>query len=69
MAAESMSEGKSRPRLRRWMVTSLAVVVVLIATLVGWTLYQNTYDIREEKSDDHRGIGAAPGSPCTARTR
>ena len=31
------------------MVTSLAVVVVLIATLVGWTLYQNTYDIREEK--------------------
>ena len=49
MAAESMSEGKSKPRLRRWMVTSLAVVVVLIATLVGWTLYQNTYDIREEK--------------------
>jgi dipeptidyl aminopeptidase/acylaminoacyl peptidase len=31
------------------MVTSLGVVGVLIVGLVGWTLYQNSYDIREEK--------------------
>ncbi|WP_375129355.1 alpha/beta hydrolase family protein [Rhodococcus sp. AD45-ID] len=31
------------------MIASLGVVVVLIIGLVGWNLYQNTYDIREDK--------------------
>ncbi|MDV6268653.1 CocE/NonD family hydrolase [Rhodococcus globerulus] len=49
MAVQSVSERTNSPRLRRWVITSLGVVVVLIIGLVGWTLYQNTYDIREEK--------------------
>ncbi|TSD45175.1 alpha/beta hydrolase [Rhodococcus sp. KBS0724] len=49
MAVRSVSERKGNTRLRRWMVTSLGVVGVLIVGLVGWTLYQNSYDLREEK--------------------
>ena len=49
MAVHSAGERKSNSRLPRWVLTSLAVVVVLIVGLVGWTLHQNNYDIREEK--------------------
>ena len=49
MVVQSVSERTNIPRLRRWVITSLGVVVLLIIGLVGWTLYQNTYDIREEK--------------------
>ncbi|MCJ0904495.1 S9 family peptidase [Rhodococcus sp. ARC_M6] len=43
------------------MVTPLAVVVVLIVGLVSWTLYQNNYDIREEKVMITGGSVPLPG--------
>ena len=49
MAVQSVRERTNSPRLRRWVIASLGVVVVLIIGLVGWNLYQNTYDIREDK--------------------
>lgn len=69
MVVQSVSERTNIPRLRRWVITSLGVVVLLIIGLVGWTLYQNTYDIREEKVTITGGIGAASGSPGTSRSR